>query len=249
MIRLNCCGCSDKGSVKSKNEDAYIYRIQHSEDGTICGLFAVSDGVGGLKNGDIASSYIMTELENWWNQNFKKYCYQSQLILESLEKVIHNANQALIRYGKGQGGKCGATLSILLIYNSTGYIFHTGDSRIYRLVRKPFRYRLEQLTANHSRTVEKQTENGTVMKNYLTECIGAKENFKVFHLEFKVGLNEIYLLCSDGVYKSQPDKAIIRILKRKRSLSEICSDLLKSALKYGETDNITAVIAEITERD
>jgi PP2C phosphatase family len=246
MIKLKGIGYSDKGAVKSKNEDAYLFRIKNSDNLT-CGLFAVSDGVGGWKNGDVASSYIMSELDKWWNGTFYNGSDKSNImfLLSSLENLICEANLALIKYGKGQNERCGATLSILFIYDSMGYVFHIGDSRIYHMSKKRIKYAFDQVTEDHSKIVERQTINGIVKKSYLTECIGARENVNIFHTEFKVFQNDIYMLCSDGIYKHQSDNEIAKILSKKFFHENICRQLADKAIINGETDNVTAVVVRL----
>ncbi len=244
MIKLKSSGYSDKGAVKSKNEDAYLFRIKNS-DNLICGIFAVSDGVGGWKNGDIASSFIMSELDRWWNEAFDRDKSDIKLLLRSLENSIREINLSLIKYGKGQNEKCGATLSILFIYDSMGYVFHIGDSRIYRMSKKCIKYDFEQLTEDHSKVVERQTIHGIVKKSYLTDCIGARENFNIFRTEFKVFKNDIYMLCSDGIYKHQSDNEIAKILGKKNLLEDLCKQLAAKAVANGETDNVTAVAVRL----
>lgn len=244
MIKLKSSGYSDKGSVKSKNEDAYLFRIKNFDNFT-CGIFAVSDGVGGWKNGDIASLFIMAELDKWWNEVFDNDESDIMLLLKSLENSIRETNLSLIKYGKGQNEKCGATLSILFIYDSMGYVFHIGDSRIYRMSKKRIKYDFEQITEDHSKIVERQTVHGIVKKSYLTECIGAKENFNIFRTAFKVFKNDIYMLCSDGIYKHQSDNEIAKILGRKIFLEDLCKQLAAKAIDNGETDNVTAVAVRL----
>lgn len=248
MIRLKGGGYSDKGTVKTINEDAYIFRVKHIGDSAY-GVFAVSDGISGLECGEVASSYIMSALDKWWHRNIgnKEEISVISENLISLEKCICETNDELIRYGKGQGNKCGATLSILFIYDNKGFIFHTGDSRIYCLSKKVIGYNFIQLTEDHTKHVAKNTQNGIIKKNYLTECIGAKENFLIFRTEIEISKNNVFLICSDGIYKSLTEGQIVKILSKKYSLSEICRHLVFNAIKNGETDNITAVAATISE--
>ncbi len=242
MIRLKGGGYSDKGPVKEVNEDAFIFRIRHFDD-SVYGIFAVSDGVSGLDCGEVASSYIMSALDKWWNKNIENIAdfLDTSRILLSLEQCICETNNELIKYGKGHGNRCGATLSILFVINNKGFIFHTGDSRIYCLSRKTIGYNLLQLTEDHTKQVEKNTENGVIKKNYLTECIGAKQNFRIFRKEIAITENSIYLICSDGLYKRFTEWHMIKALGKKCSLSEICKRIVFNAIKNGETDNITAV--------
>lgn len=243
MVKLKCAGYSDKGPVKAKNEDAYIFRVTNLGE-LCCGLFAVSDGVGSLKNSDIASSFIMTELGKWWDNEVLGGAQNLIYMLDKLSTVITEANSSLIRIGKAQEAKCAATLSLLFVYDTEGYILHTGDSRIYQLSSKLIGYDMKQLTVDHSKTIIRETPNGPVEKNYLTECIGAKEGFEMYRIKFEVEKNDIFLLCSDGVFKRQTDTEIAGMLKRKKPLEEISEWLAESAIEKGETDNITAVVVK-----
>lgn len=250
MFKLKGGGYSDKGPVKLVNEDAFIFRIKHVGD-LAYGIFAVSDGISGLDCGEIASSHIMSALDKWWNSNIENATERPVIdnLLLSLEKCIFETNDELIKYGKGLGNKCGATLSILLVFDNKGFIFHTGDSRIYCLSKKTFGYNLFQLTEDHTKQVEKNTENGIVKKNYLTECIGVKQNFIIFRKEIEISENNVYLICSDGLYKRFTEWQMFKSLGKKHSLSDICRQIVLNVIKNGETDNITAVALVLSKAD
>ena len=63
--------CSDIGLVRSSNEDSLIsLNLEHkSASATRIGLYAVADGLGGYKGGDIASKTALQVLNN----NISKY--------------------------------------------------------------------------------------------------------------------------------------------------------------------------------
>ena len=58
-------GVSDIGNFRSNNEDSIFYAYKIIGGVQIC-FAAVCDGVGGLKNGEIASQMIIKALEDWF---------------------------------------------------------------------------------------------------------------------------------------------------------------------------------------
>lgn len=236
-------GVTDCGILNKVNEDTYVYKIKCS-DTFNCGVFAVADGVGGLKHGDIASSVTISSVNRWWENNFHLLNNNINESLNNLLNELKNVNQKLLLLSKSYSSQMATTLSILVIYYNQFFIVHIGDSRIYKC--NPNLFKLTQLSIDHSKLIEKYVEGKKTKKNVLTECIGYNNSFSPYICHKKVHAGEIFILCTDGIFKKNPNKIIFNTIKKnKNNMKELCNSLVNQAKEKNETDNITIIAVKI----
>lgn len=97
-------------------------------------MAVVSDGIGGLPEGENASGYITEKLvENFYGQVVLLAARgkREKFIRNSFLRCFCSMNEELRRYAEGKGIRLGATVSLLFIWGKHYMIFHLGDSRIY----------------------------------------------------------------------------------------------------------------------
>ena len=58
--------CSDRGTVKKINQDSALYKQASTGNGDLM-LAAVCDGMGGLRNGEVASGEMIKALAAWFD--------------------------------------------------------------------------------------------------------------------------------------------------------------------------------------
>ena len=130
------------------NEDSLTLQQVMTARGRVW-MMAVSDGIGGLSQGEIASGYILEKLvENFYAQMVSLVARgKGQKPLEkSLLRCFYSMNGELRRYASGKGISLGATVSLLFVWERRYLVFHLGDSRIY-LIR---RGKVRLLTKDHA---------------------------------------------------------------------------------------------------
>jgi len=183
-------------------------------------LAAVCDGVGSLEDGAVASSIAIQMLIEWMNQ-----IGTDERIGLALIDIVQKINQRVVHESIENGIQTASTLSALLLTGEKYYTAHVGDSRIYCYVSGGLR----QLT-------EDQVLNGK-----LAGYLGRTENFSVSYREYD-WLGEKFLLCSDGLYKKLDTKCMEKYCSQvnKGNISRILEKLVQSAIKNGESDNISA---------
>src|SRR6266850_6130402 len=110
----------------------------------------------------------------------------------------------------------GTTIVAIFAVVDGVYVAHVGDSRVYR-VRDG---KLEQLTEDHSllndyikmKRLTPQEIANFPHKNVIVRALGMKDTVKV-DTRFEVpALNDIYLLCSDGLCGPVKDEQIAEVL-------------------------------------
>lgn len=231
----------DQG-LRGVNQDSVILQQAMTVRGRVM-MAAVSDGIGGLAEGETASGYITERLvENFYRQMVPMVGKGKgkEALKRSLLRCFYDSNEKLKRYGYGKDILLGATVSVLLLWGRQYMVMHLGDSRIYQW-RDCFRYRgkIRQLTRDHA------DEGGGLIK-----CIGSFP-FQYPDISFgKIYGKSGFLLCTDGFYR-KADHDIMGILAPKEVDSEEqiykrLKSIAGQVLKRGEKDNISAVYAVVS---
>jgi serine/threonine protein phosphatase PrpC len=255
-VKFNIGAISDVGNFRKVNQDNILIKIGE-DDGGEFGLFAIADGMGGLKDGDVASRMVVDNLRMWWHNVLPPLLQLDKNnmicnIERTLDEVIQNSNMEIVQHALTINAKAGTTLSLLFIYNNDYSIKHIGDSRIYAL-----EHGIQQLTEDHSWVAE-QVRSGfldkKLAKNHpknhiLTRCLGVNEIIELYKLRGLVN-NNSFMLCSDGLYKLLSEKDVTEVLKSKKySVQDkvrILTELVKSR---GEKDNISAILVEVIDEN
>ena len=231
----------DQGK-RSVNQDSIALEQVMTRKGRVM-MAVVSDGIGGLAEGEIASGYITEKLiENFYNQMvpLAGKGKGKKKLMKSVLRCFCDVNKDLKQYGKGKDMDLGATVSLLFIWGRRYIILHLGDSRIYLCNSSLYPGGIiRQLTRDHS--------NGG---SALTRCLGSfpfqMPDMQSGWLYGKKG----FLLCTDGFYRRM-DREAMQVLGPKdidsedqiyRRLKEIAA----VSLKKGEQDNLSAVYAVVS---
>src|SRR5690625_5715975 len=141
------CAATHTGMVRELNEDAILSQPE-------CDHWAVADGMGGHKVGDLASKKIIEGLERL---NLPAGLEQA---VDDIEDQMIAINRELQDYALQHldGSTIGSTLVDLVIRGRVGVCLWAGDSRLYRYRHQ----RLEQVTRDRSeeRRVGKEGRGG-----------------------------------------------------------------------------------------
>lgn len=259
MYKYEGAGESDKGAVKTVNQDAFLVRRgAYNREYFI--FAAVADGMGGTAEGELASRSVKAALGNWYKNDLKeafKKCSENHepiadYLAESWESILADISGELNAYGQAQGCEPGrgpgTTVTAVFIYGGEYYVMNIGDSRTY-LIRDGHIY---QITKDHSWAYEaelagftkEQIEND-IRRNQITRCIGAGLDMaKPEYFTGGVNDGDIFLLCSDGLRRVLDNEEILSMVKG-RDYKKICRTAIEEAMEKGETDNITIVLVEV----
>lgn len=240
---------SDIGLVRPNNEDSWggipPWREPALSSGTC--LFVIADGMGGHSKGEVASRMAVTGIERWFTKH-----YSEAFSLDALETAISETNSEIFHKASEtpeQNGM-GTTLTALLMKGDQGIIGHVGDSRGY-LVRNNV---LKQITRDHT-LVGEQVRLGKLSpeearrhptRHILTRAVGVREFVMVDSTMLELAKDDIFLLCSDGIYGLLNDEEILATLLEVPATSAAKS-LVNKANKAGGTDNSTALVVKVQE--
>jgi len=232
-IQWKSAGASDCGRVRTLNEDAYLNMPDRR-------LWCVADGMGGHAAGDVASDEVIA--------SHAMFATAETLNTASslVAAAITRANDQLRHMGRERGKDVviGATVVSAVARKDRLAILWAGDSRAYRFRKNTF----AQLTRDHDLLSEMETQNApqnlieSVMKsNVVARAVGAHDRIDIDEVRVQVLPGDVYLLCSDGLYKEVSDDRIAQIL-RESDPARAAALLIDAALIAGGRDNVTVVV-------
>ena len=237
-MKIEAKALTDKGNTRKKNEDAY--GIYHSEQ-----FYVLADGVGGHKGGDVAAKETVSQLFYGVHRLFNQLVNCSEDQVQNLLKLnVNETNQIVINKGKAYRELNGmaSTFCFVFIFSDMAYYSHYGDSRIY-LYREE---KLKALTKDHTVAQELQDSNkfeaSKIQKNTLTRAIGLTRSQSAAVQMEPVQSDDVFLLCSDGVFEGLEDIDLAKYLSKNQPSKETLKEIILGARNNGAKDNITAII-------
>jgi len=235
-LRLTHDAKSDVGAVRQVNEDSFIALPQ-------LGLWAVADGMGGLENGQWASSAVVEALSRLPAES------DFDAAAVNVAGAIHQANGVIHSAVRESGHNMGSTAAALMILGRRFAVFWAGDSRVY-LLRAG---QLFRLTEDHTQ-VQDMVSRGLLspeeaahhpMRHVISRAVGVEPTLELDAVADDVEVDDIFLICSDGLYGVVTDDEIAQAL----SLSPLTAaqDLIALSLSRGAPDNVTVVTVSCEE--
>ena len=231
-------GLTDVGRQRHANEDAYLMESP---------VFAVADGMGGAKAGEVASGIAVDAFRTGLDEEAPPE--------KRLEAVAHEANRRIFEMAQADEGRrgMGTTLTAALVGDDDLAIAHVGDSRAY-LLRDD---RLEQLTLDHSLVAELERTGQLTpedaqhhpQKSIITRALGPEPDVQVDTHTRAARPGDVYLLCSDGLTSMLSEDEVGAVLRSAASLQEAADALVLAANQSGGRDNITVVLFRLGEED
>lgn len=227
---------TDQGKVRERNEDAILDCPQH-------GLWAVADGMGGHRAGDIASQLIVTSLgELTQVQTFDE---RLNAVRQCLHWLNRRMGQELTLSDQHADAIMGSTVVALLLEGQRGACVWAGDSRCY-LWRGQQLYQLsrdhslqQQLMDEHDMSSDEALAHPAARA--LTRAVGASEHLSLSVVELEVLPSDVFLLCSDGLYQDLSHSEIGNALSL-ISPQVALARLLDGVLRGEARDNVSAVV-------
>lgn len=228
------CAATHTGMVRELNEDAILSQPE-------CDHWAVADGMGGHKVGDLASKKIIEGLERL---NLPTGLEQA---VDDIEDQMIAINRELQDYALQHldGSTIGSTLVDLVIRGRVGVCLWAGDSRLYRYRHQ----RLEQVTRDHSQVADwvqmgvlsEEEARDHKASNVITRAVGVEDSLYLDATLVDTQMGDIFLLCSDGLHSVLEPNEIAEILAC-RDPKKCTDELIARALDAGAPDNISVIV-------
>ena len=248
MIRA--FGVSDAGSVRKNNEDKFVSSPE-------IGLFAVADGMGGHKAGEVAAQLAVDAIAGFISRSANDYDVTWPYGIDDalsfdgnrLRTSIFLANRKVFRAAESSDdyGGMGTTIVGLLITGNHAAIGSVGDSRVYMLAAGNF----EQITTDDSWAATILAQDPKMrpedvanhpMRNVLTNVLGGRPAVEVHVHERVLTGGEVLLLSSDGIHGVLSHDQLRAVLENTPEPEVAAATILQMALDAGSRDNVTALV-------
>lgn len=230
--------------IKPRNEDSIAIHIPQGEQLLCKGIVvAIADGVSAAEAGREASEIAV--------KGFISDYYStpdSWSVKQSAHKVLIALNRWL--FGRGQkflAAEKGyvTTFSSIIFKSRSAYVFHVGDSRVYRLRQGV----LKQLTRDHVAHI-------SAGQHYLARALGIDVNLDIdFHI-LDLQVDDIFLLTTDGLHEHIEPRLLQNMLqplakqnshdfKNSHDFESLTDTLIQTALEQGSADNLSCQLVRI----
>jgi len=229
-------GKSDTGRRRLRNEDAFIFKPP---------LFAVADGMGGARAGEVAAGLAAAAFEEA-GAEIRGPAGVAELIVEANRRIWERS------LADPRTAGMGTTVTAALVdpEDGTVAIGHVGDSRAYLLRRGS----LEQLTTDHSLVAE-LVQSGVLtpeeaerhpQRSAITRALGTEATVEVDGFTVVAEPGDLFLICSDGLSTMLSDDDMAHAIESASGDPDAAADaLIREANDRGGEDNVTVVLFEM----
>ena len=243
---MRTCCVSDKGPVRSENQDRGIAVKMKSPR---CSILVVCDGMGGANSGSLASLIASETYLDRIKRLLVVGRKQTSFLPQWMQESCAAANAAVYERGSDPAHSgMGTTLVSAVLIGRRAEIINVGDSRAYHISRK--NNSIVQITRDHS-LVEDLVEYGAITKeqakhhpqrNVITRALGSDADVEADYYEINLALGDMLILCSDGLSNIVSDEEILDYAVDYPEPEILCRALMSKALNRGARDNVTVVV-------
>lgn len=234
--RLTCATRTHRGLVRTGNEDSVHVGPR---------LLALADGMGGHAAGEVASGLMIAALAPL------EHDLDGDL-LDRLQQAVLRGNDAIAQRAAQSSDQegMGTTLTAMLFDGSRYGLVHVGDSRAYRLRDGG----LSQITRDDT-SVQALVDAGHITseqartyprRSLIMQALTGRP-FTPTLVCADAAPGDRYLLCSDGLSDVVTEDQIAAFLRAAGSVEECAEQLVELALLGGGPDNVTVVVADVTQ--
>jgi PPM family protein phosphatase len=209
------------------------------------GLFAVFDGVGGQRAGEVASQTAAETIEETLAHSSE---YPS---VDLVRRAIRFANRDIYELATSnpEFRSMATTVALVHISGEQATIAHVGDSRVYRLENGLlYRETIDHTDSNDELRAGLITEIEAEARddgNVINRALGVDREVDVEIKSIQLKDGARFLLCSDGVYKNLADDQIARELARNEDPQRAADELKRLVYAAGADDNLTALVVQV----
>jgi serine/threonine protein phosphatase PrpC len=238
-LTLRYAARSDRGLIRGGNQDS-VYAGPR--------LLAVADGMGGMAAGDVASNIVIAAMAPLDED------VPGNAMIDALRAAVDNANQQIrdtVEANPAMEGM-GTTLTAMLFAGNKFGMVHIGDSRAYLLrdgefgqVTKDDTY--VQMLVDEGR-ISLEEADSHPQRHLLFRALDGRDAEPEYSIRQAMP-GDRYLLCSDGLSSVVSAETIEATLRDYTQPDQCAERLIQLALRGGGPDNITVIVADVTDED
>ena len=268
--RLRWFGRTDRGHVRANNEDTflalqfdaqeiqYLGKIGEAVTENVDFVFAVSDGMGGAKAGELASRITVDKITHLLPRAFKQSALGLHPGFEDVfTELFDQVHRALTFVGGSDEETAGMQATLSLCWFTPGWMYfgHIGDSRIYYLPASG--KEIKQVSQDDTyvgwlfRTgqINEREAHNHPRRTALQKALGGGNQFvgpQVGAVAYETG--DMFLICTDGLTDGLYDPEILELLRRPDAAEAAATPaqlLVETSLQRAGRDNTTALVIEM----
>ena len=262
MAVLRWGAATDPGQIRDANEDTFVAEPM---------IFAVADGMGGHRAGEVASAFAASILRDRFGHGAINEEYVAGVVAEANTAIFGAARANPDQTGMGttvtaltvmvgppqltQSAFVGKDIGNDGTTNSPREerlaLLNVGDSRTYR-----FRHdKLVRITVDHS-YVQELVVTGHITeeearthprRNIVTRALGIEPYVRPDIWSMPIVRGDRFILCSDGLVDEVPDHEIADQVRATKEPQLLADRLVAMANRHGGRDNITVVVVDVVE--
>ena len=235
-MKVRVGAATDVGRARERNEDSFL---------TAPPLFAVADGMGGHRGGNVASSIAVGVLADIAQHGR----------WPEMPDQFRAANRAILDRSRADRNLAGmgTTLTAGFMEGALIHFAHVGDTRAYLLRDGQFTPLTEDHTLVHEMEkqgrITKEEAETHPQRSILIRALGVEEPLQVDESSLEAREGDRLLLCSDGLHSMVSDQAIENVLENIPDPQEAANRLIDMANQAGGLDNITVMILDFQSGD
>ncbi len=277
-IGLSWSAMTHPGSFRTNNEDRFLAMLVDRRGVRYLGktgsartdetdvLFAVADGMGGERSGELAGKIAIDKITRVLP---RAYLLSDHHLIEAAPAILRglflSIHQELVTLGEWDAmcTNMGATLTLAWVHRSTVLFAHVGDTRLYHFHRRSEsssstsgEMEMTQVTEDHTYVgwlrrrgqINEREARFHPRKNVLSKALGAGNQFvdpQCGTIALQSG--DRLLLCTDGIVDGLWDRAIRELVLYPESsmvTMNTAQRLVASAVSESGRDNVTALVVE-----
>jgi serine/threonine protein phosphatase PrpC len=210
------------------------------------GLFAVFDGVGGQRAGEVASQTAADTIEETLTHN-----PSDSASVELIRRAINFANRDVFELSETDPSfkTMATTVALIHINGNQVTVAHVGDSRVYRLEEGRFyRETVDHTDLNddiRAGRIGREQADELGNSNVINRALGVESGVEVEIKSINAREGARFLLCSDGIYRHIPDEELARVLAKHKDPQRVADELKRIVHQRGADDNLTAVVVQM----
>lgn len=253
-IRIRGSMKTNVGKVREINQDSMLsmqLTMNECSQYTQPLLFIVADGMGGVADGEVASSmairYVSANISKLLLDRNCSFPLDSSILASAVEY----ANTEIYNYSQQEQSRkgMGSTITSALLIGNRLLIAHVGDTRAYIMSSKEIR----QITEDHSligrllkmgQLTPEEAKNSP-QKNLIYRALGTNPQVEVDSYEEKMEPGDIILICCDGLWDYFSNEELHKLVSRSKDFDKTTAKLIDLANERGGKDNITVIIFQL----
>lgn len=253
MLDVEFAQLSDPGRVRHHNEDCLGFSVPNTpEEARSQGwLFALADGVGGHRKGEVASKAAVESLLEGFRKADSKVGSRESPSAQ-LTRMVQAANahvfETAVKAGTSGAGMATTLVACTLRFDRA-VVAHVGDSRCY-LVRSQH---ARLLTRDHTVANEhvrlglisaREAAEGDT-RHVLSRSLGSDLFVSVETNDVQVIPGDVLLLCSDGLHGAVSAAEMTHIVGHHDDLNFAAHELIELANEHDGGDNVSVQLIRV----